>query len=67
MAKMAGGELPLRVTGTVAAPSVLPDFGAIVRARATRAVQERVEEEREEVREEVRDRLRDRLRNALER
>lgn len=67
MAKMAGGQVPLRVTGTLAAPSVTPDFAAIVRARVTQEVQERVEERREEVREEVRDRLRDRLRNALER
>lgn len=67
MAKMAGGQVPLRVTGTLAAPSVTPDYAAIVRARVTQEVQERVEERREEVREEVRDRLRDRLRNALER
>lgn len=67
MAKMAGGVLPLRVTGTIDAPSVTPDFAAIVRARVTREVQERVEERREEVREEVRDRLRDRLRGAFDR
>jgi AsmA protein len=67
MAKMAGDTLPLRVTGTIDAPSVLPDFAAIVRSRVTEEVQERVDERREEVREEVRDRLRDRLRNALER
>jgi AsmA protein len=67
MAKMAGGTLPLRVTGMIDAPSVLPDFGAIVRARVTREVQERVEEQREEVRENVRERLRDRLRGVLER
>jgi len=65
MAKMAGSTLPLRVTGTIDAPSVLPDFGAIVRARVTREVEERVDEKREEVQEEVRDRLRDRLRGAI--
>jgi AsmA protein len=67
MVRYAGSELPLRVTGTVAAPSVLPDFGAIVRQQVSQEVEERVEERREEVREEVRDRLRDRLRDALER
>jgi AsmA protein len=67
MVKYAGDELPLRVTGTIAAPSVTPDFSAIVRARVSEEVNERVEERREEVREEVRDRLRDRLRNQLER
>jgi AsmA protein len=67
MAKLAGAAVPLRVTGTIDAPSVLPDFGAIVRARVTQEVNERVDEKREEVREEVRDRLRDRLRGVLER
>jgi AsmA protein len=67
MAKMVGDTLPLRVTGTIDAPSVLPDFAAIVRSRVTEEVQERVDERREEVREEVRESLRDRLRNALER
>jgi AsmA protein len=67
MAKYAGDELPLRVTGTIDAPSVTPDFGAIVRARVTQEVNEAVEERREEVQEEVRDRLRDRLRGVLER
>jgi AsmA protein len=67
MVRYAGSELPLRVTGTVAAPSVLPDFGAIVRQQISQEVEERVDERRDEVREEVRDRLRDRLRNAIER
>jgi AsmA protein len=67
MVRYAGDTLPLRVTGRIAAPSVLPDFGAIARQRVTEEVQERVDERRDEVREEVRDRLRDRLRNQLER
>jgi AsmA protein len=67
MVRYAGSELPLRVTGTIAAPSVLPNFGAIVRQQISQEVEERVDERREEVREEVRDRLRDRLRNAIER
>jgi hypothetical protein len=74
MAKLAGQELPLRATGTLAEPSILPDFGAVVRARASQAVQESVEEERSEVqerveqeREDVRDRVRDRLRGILDR
>jgi AsmA protein len=66
MVRYAGDVLPLRVTGTIDAPSVLPDFAAIVRQQVSEEVQERVEERREEVREEVRDRLRDRLRERLE-
>jgi AsmA protein len=67
MVRYAGDTLPLRVTGTIDAPSVVPDFAAIVRQQVTEEVQERVDERRDEVQEEVRDRLRDRLRNALER
>jgi AsmA protein len=67
MVRYAGDTLPLRVTGTIDAPSVLPDFAAIVRQQVSEEVRERVDERREEVQEEVRDRLRDRLRNALER
>jgi AsmA protein len=67
MVRYAGDTLPLRVTGTIAEPSVLPDFAAIARQRVTEEVQERVDERRDEVRDEVRDRLRDRLRNQLER
>ena len=67
MVRYAGSQLPLRVTGTIAEPSVLPDFGAIVRQQLSQEVEEEVEERREEVREEVRDRLRDRLRGVLER
>ncbi|HEY9183518.1 MAG TPA: AsmA family protein, partial [Gammaproteobacteria bacterium] len=58
MAKMAGDTLPLKVTGTIDAPSVLPDFNAIVRQQVQQEVDEAVEEKREEVREELRDRLR---------
>jgi AsmA protein len=67
MVRYAGSQLPLRVTGTIDAPSVLPDFAAIVRQQVSQEVEEAVEERREEVREEVRDRLRDRLRGVLER
>lgn len=67
MVRYAGSRLPLRVTGTIAEPSVLPDFAAIVRQQVTQEVREQVEERREEVREEVRERLRDRLRGVLER
>ena len=58
MVKYAGKNLPLTVTGTVDAPSVVPDFAAIVREQVSEEVNERVDEEREEVRERVRDRLR---------
>jgi AsmA protein len=74
MVKYAGQSLPLRATGTLAAPSILPDFGAVVRERVTSQVNEAVEEQRTDVeqrvdeqREEVRDRLRGRLRGLLDR
>ncbi|HEX6997565.1 MAG TPA: AsmA family protein [Gammaproteobacteria bacterium] len=74
MAGLAGQELPLKVGGTVAEPSVLPDFAALVRSRVQSEVRDRVEEERsgvqeevEQEREEIRERVRDRLRGILER
>jgi AsmA protein len=63
MVKYAGKDLPLKVTGTVAAPSVLPDFSAIVRQQ----ISEEAEEEIEERTDEVKERVRDRLRGLLER
>jgi AsmA protein len=67
MAGLAGDELPLTVTGSLGAPSIRPDFGALVRAQVQSAIQERVEEEREEIREEVQDRARERLRGLFDR
>ena len=74
MAKLAGQQLPLRATGTIAEPSVLPDFSAAIQERASQVVDEAVEEERGEVqervdeqREEVQERVRDRLRGLLNR
>lgn len=58
MVKYAGKELPLKVTGTVAAPSVLPDFSTIVRQQISQEVENEVDERTDEVRERVRDRLR---------
>jgi AsmA protein len=66
MVRYAGDTLPLRVTGTIDAPSVLPDFAGIVRQQVSEDVRERVDERSEEVQEEVRTRLRDRLRNVIE-
>ena len=67
MAGLTGGALPLTVSGTLAELSIRPDFGALIRAEISNAVNERVEEEREELREEVQDRVRDRLRNIFDR
>jgi AsmA protein len=58
IADLAGDEMPLRVRGSLTAPSVSPDFGALVRAEVQEEVDERVEEEREELRERLEDRLR---------
>ncbi len=58
MASLAGLELPLSVGGTLAEPSVRPDFGAVVRSRAEQEVRERLEDEREEATERLQDRIR---------
>jgi AsmA protein len=74
MAKYAGKSLPFEATGTLDAPSVLPDFGAIVSERLSSEVDERVEQEKteldqrvEEEKQEAQDRLRNRLRGLLDR
>jgi AsmA protein len=78
-ARLAGVQFPLRVTGTLDAPSILPDLselgsmvGQAVRAEAEAEVDEAVEETREEVnqeleqeREEAEERLEDSLRDRL--
>jgi AsmA protein len=63
MVKYAGDTLPLRVTGTIDAPSVLPDFGAVVKSRVNKEVNEKLEEKKDE----ASDRIRDRLRGLLNR
>ncbi|MDH3418587.1 MAG: AsmA family protein [Gammaproteobacteria bacterium] len=63
MADLAGDSLPLTATGSIAAPTVRPDFSAMVRAEVREAVDERVEEERQE----LEDRLQDRLRGLFDR
>jgi AsmA protein len=57
MAKYAGSTVPLRVTGTVSAPTVLPDFGAIVKARVQQEVSKKLEEKTESLRDKLRERL----------
>ncbi len=63
---LANAQLPLTVTGTLAEPSIRPDFAAVVRARAQQEVQDAVDERVEEEREELRDRVRDRLRGLFD-
>jgi len=70
MDDLAGVSLPLTVTGSPAAPTVRPDFSAVVRARAQEAVEERqteLEQQVEEEREQIQERLQDRLRGILNR
>ena len=57
MAKYAGSTIPLRVTGTVAAPTVLPDFGALVKARVQQEVTKKLEEKTDSLRDKLRERL----------
>jgi len=66
MAKYAGSTVPLRVTGTVSAPTVLPDFGAIVKARVTQELNKKLQEQGvDEKLQEKKDALRDKLRERL--
>jgi AsmA protein len=58
MVKYAGKTLPLKVSGTIDAPSVLPDFSAIVRRQVTQQAEDKVNEEVDQAKEQVRDRLR---------
>jgi AsmA protein len=58
MAGLAGDELPLKVSGSLGSPSVLPDFSAMIRAQAEEAIEERIQEERESFEDRIRDRLR---------
>ncbi len=59
MAKYAGSTVPLRVTGTVSAPTVLPDFGALVKARVIQGLKDnkKLEEKTESLRDKLRERL----------
>jgi AsmA protein len=79
LSDLAGVQFPLRVSGTLDAPSILPDMSEIgsmvaqaVRNEAEEEVDEAVEEEREEInqeleqeREEAEDRLEESLRDRL--
>lgn len=74
MASLAGAELPFTVGGTLTAPSVRPDFGAVLRSRVQSELQERqteveqeVEERVEERTDELRERLQDRVRGLFNR
>ena len=66
LAEYAGGMIPLRITGTLDSPRVLPDVQALLSQAVQRAVEEEVDEAVDEVREEAEERIRDRLRNILE-
>jgi AsmA protein len=73
MARMVDQRLPLNVGGTLGAPTILPDFGAMVKEELQEEVDEAVEEEKEELeqeleqeREEAVESFRDRLRRRLD-
>ena len=74
MVKYAGKSLPLKATGTLDAPSVLPDFNAIVTERLQSEVDQRVEQEKSEAQQrldeqkkEAQEKLQNRLRGLLNR
>lgn len=62
--ELSGVEIPVRLRGDIASPSVLPDVGEALQARARQEVEERKNEVKEKV-EEEKDRLRDKLRDRL--
>lgn len=66
--ELAGMEIPVRLSGELASPRVLPDIGSALQERARQAVDEKKEEVRSEVEEKVeeeKERVRDRLRDRL--
>jgi AsmA protein len=63
LAKYAGQSLPLRASGTMEAPSVMPDFGALAKARAQSEVNKAVDEQKQK----TEDRLKDKLKGLLNR
>jgi AsmA protein len=67
MARMVDQRLPLNVGGTLGAPAILPDFGAMVKEELQEEAQEAVDEAVEEQKEEVEERVRDRLRGLFDR
>jgi AsmA protein len=70
MSDLVGQKLPLVVGGTIDAPSVKPDFQAIVRARAQKEIDEQkneVQQKLEEQKQEAQDKLKNRLRGLLDR
>ncbi|HEU4620046.1 MAG TPA: AsmA family protein [Gammaproteobacteria bacterium] len=70
MSDLVGQKLPLVVGGTIDAPSVKPDFQAIVRARAQREIEQQKGEQQqklEEKKQEAQDKLKNRLRGLLDR
>ncbi len=74
IAELTRASIPVRITGTLADPTIRPDVAGVVRARVQQEIDQRrdqireqVDEKREEVEEQVRDRVRDRLNDLLNR
>jgi AsmA protein len=67
IAEYAGSQIPLTITGTLDAPLVLPDVGALMSQAVQRAVEEEVDEAVDEAREDLQDRARERLRGLFDR
>jgi AsmA protein len=63
MAKYAGQSLPLHATGTMSEPSVMPDVGAIAKAKAQTEVNKAVDEQKQK----TQDKLKDKLKGLLNR
>jgi len=66
LADYAGSQIPLRITGTLDSPVVLPDVGAMLSQAVQAAVREEVDEAVDEAVEEVQDRVLDSLRDRLD-
>jgi AsmA protein len=74
MARMVDQRLPLNIGGTLGAPTILPDFAAMVKEELQEEVDEAVEEQKDELeqeldqeRDEAEERVRDRLRGLFDR
>ncbi len=61
MQELVNAKVPIRITGPLASPKVLPDVEGYLKNE----VKQRLEKEKDKVEEKLRDRLQDRLRKAL--
>lgn len=66
LAEYAGRQIPLKISGTLESPRVVPDVKTLLSQAVQSRAQEKVDEAVDEAREDLRDRARSRLQDLLE-